>query len=1183
STAIADEGYEFVNWTSDETVVSEEASFVPSDVTESVTYIANFKKEEVVEQEFNQSTVRDGIEISLYAVKGVLPADAELRVEKVNATLEDNIKETLDDQTDENAEVKETMSYDIKIFSQTEKDKNPDSDGFVQPADGTVSVRFSQIEVSEITSEDETAEVEVYHIEENGNEVANVENMDAITSTDNSEASFDTEHFSIYTISVIVKHDKWRIWFGKEEDLLKYKFEIVDTNGESLKDSTGREIVVKDDGFTLNFSKTSDGEYQEQVISAYVPKIDGYAFKKAEYNNNTVTKIRVYIKYEWGKWWFLPYPKGYNALAKLVNDNDGVLDYDYNNSIKLIYEPTSKAVSYTVNYYKNGNIVDADSKTVNTTIKSNETNITVDSSVVSKEKYSGYSFKEVYVNKNKVEDIPATVNNGDVIDIYYIQNLNYSVNVYLESIADNGYKKSDTAVSESAYYGDEIKKSDIIDAVKDSIDKSKYELKAVKLVDGENEKAFDTETIKLEDNTEINVYYDLTFKESSTKCEAYLLLPEQIIGAKNINGILNSEYTLSAGYTGQGTSYYTPCVGTFVLSQNIIDFGGNNKHCSYTDLGSDDAPVENHLGTYTPNAYVSVINGKQVVTYTDKHGKIYQTLFDDIDWYVIKHQSNGWHVDGKADNWECVSKEVSYKVNYYMDGILKSSDTVKKQVLNSATTVSVDKDSINCTDKFAAAKFSEIKIADNNYEEINNIPSEVSFGTEINVYYLSKLSYKVKIHTQTSVISDTEYSDYGEVITVSDNVYYGDEVVTSTVSNIASVKAITDGLATRYDFSKITVGSVEATDFTVTDNNTVINIYYNLKTATITLDPNGGTVNGHGQSVNESDYYKDLGVKYKVNDNEVTLTYSLASNSFDITGATNGDKEFVGWKEYNAETGKLTGTYKKEFSYVPAESGLKDITYKATYRTDSTKARYFLLLPSQANSYASSIPGNEITSKDSLKSPSTSYFTSPYLGTSSISEYILENFRSYAEADQDGVQVEDELGEFTPNTDSNTIVKDGVVTYIANNRVYQTLLENIDWYVIKRESSDGWHVDGMSTKWVDVTPGVSLSAKGNEQNYDGNAHSIKVTADSDASLTYAVYNPETKTYDAEQNTNPSFTDVGTYTVRVTSVTTKEVNGKQCTYTQQAQADVIINPLNIKVQSISAEKTYDGTPLTRNDP
>lgn len=50
ATAVANEGYEFVNWTCDGEEVSTDATFVPSNIEESVEFVANFEEAEVEEE-----------------------------------------------------------------------------------------------------------------------------------------------------------------------------------------------------------------------------------------------------------------------------------------------------------------------------------------------------------------------------------------------------------------------------------------------------------------------------------------------------------------------------------------------------------------------------------------------------------------------------------------------------------------------------------------------------------------------------------------------------------------------------------------------------------------------------------------------------------------------------------------------------------------------------------------------------------------------------------------------------------------------------------------------------------------------------------------------------------------------------------------------------------------------------
>ena len=197
STAEADEGYRFVNWTWDEEVVSEKATFAPENeqLVDGAEFTANFAK--VEEKAFAAETVVDNIRLSLYANPGVLPEDAELRVEKVGSDMEEQIEEKIDEVTGEKVEVEKTYSFDINIYSESEGD-------FVRPVDGTVEVRFSQIE----EAKGDDTKLEVYHVEDDLSQVTKME-----AEAGETEVAFDAEHFSIYTVTIIGTSD---IIFEKE-------------------------------------------------------------------------------------------------------------------------------------------------------------------------------------------------------------------------------------------------------------------------------------------------------------------------------------------------------------------------------------------------------------------------------------------------------------------------------------------------------------------------------------------------------------------------------------------------------------------------------------------------------------------------------------------------------------------------------------------------------------------------------------------------------------------------------------------------------------------------------------------------------------------------------------------------------------------------------------------------------
>ncbi len=279
STAEADEGYEFVNWTYDEKVVSEKTEFIPKGdlLVDGAEFTANFA--EVEEKAFAAETVVDNIRITLYANPGVLPEDAELRVEKVSPALEAQIEEKIDEVTGEDVEVKKTISFDINIYS-------PSLGAFVQPEDGTVEVRFSQIEEAKGAE----TELSVYHVED---DLSNVTDMNAVTG--DTEAKIDAEHFSTYTLSLTIKAK------NKEDESLKVRVIAVNEKGENLfgtGNGNGKEFVV-------NLEKGKEvpvAEFEKTLgIRSEDSDFENYEFLKAYKNNSYQDKHEIVSFFVKGK------------------------------------------------------------------------------------------------------------------------------------------------------------------------------------------------------------------------------------------------------------------------------------------------------------------------------------------------------------------------------------------------------------------------------------------------------------------------------------------------------------------------------------------------------------------------------------------------------------------------------------------------------------------------------------------------------------------------------------------------------------------------------------------------------------------------------------------------------------------------------------------------------------------
>ena len=222
-----------------------------------------------------------------------------------------------------------------------------------------------------------------------------------------------------------------------------YKFEK--TNPETIPNSINDKGVIKvyyvfDENQTKELSYTveyyKNGKKVENDTQVEVVTVHVLEPNTLQVNQDKINTENKYVGY------------------KLEKTNPETIPSEINNGgiIKVYYildDGQTKTLTYTVNYYKDGNLVKEDTETIyetkqvlesdTLTVKSEEINI--------KDKYVGYKFV-----KTNPELIPEVIENKGVIDVYYEKDtFTYEVRYYFNRELDESLTEKSVAL-----YGDKI-------------------------------------------------------------------------------------------------------------------------------------------------------------------------------------------------------------------------------------------------------------------------------------------------------------------------------------------------------------------------------------------------------------------------------------------------------------------------------------------------------------------------------------------------------------------------------------------------------------------------------------------------------------------------------------------------------------------------------------------------------
>ena len=502
------------------------------------------------------------------------------------------------------------------------------------------------------------------------------------------------------------------------------------------------------------FDEEIDNSLTETITATYLDVIENYT-----------DKVKPGYKYE------------SDTAPITIGTGENVIRVYY-----VIDDSQTKELSYTVEYYKDGDKVDEEVEKTTVQLLAPDT-MPVDKTKINLvDKYVGYKLDAA------TETIPDTVTSGQIIKVYYIiddgntKDLKYTVEYY---------KDGEKQVGDTQEVGAtvQILKPDTLTVQKDKINTTdKYN--GYKFVGTEPNPIPDT----IENNGVIKVYYEKD--QFEYKVEYYY--DANIDNSKT--EIFEATYQdVISTYTDKVIDGYKldevvglPLTIDYVEENNVIKVYYEKDIFSYSieyyyNGEKDDVATEYYSATF----------GDEITEYTNKVKPGYKFSNTENNPMIITSNEtlNVMKVYYEID--DAQRKDISYKVEYYKDGTKADENTVTENVqLLAQEILTVKKDEINVTDKYDGYKFVGT--------EPEAIPDTVTNGDIIKVNYeKDTFGYTVEYYFE-GVRDDAK--------TESLNALFGEKITTYP-----------DKVEVGYKLDR-----VDGTPLTITSNptNNIIQVYY---------------------------------------------------------------------------------------------------------------------------------------------------------------------------------------------------------------------------------------------------------------------------------------------------------------------------------------------------------------------
>ena len=492
--------------------------------------------------------------------------------------------------------------------------------------------------------------------------------------------------------------------------------------------------------------------------------------------------------------------------------------------IKVYYvtdDEQTKNLNYKVEYYQEDEKVEEDTQIERKTVQVLEPDtLTVNKSKINiVDKYVGYELGHIELNGKVVSSLPNTVNNNDLIKIYYVidesqtKNISYTVEYYKE----NRKVEEDTQIVKKRV---QVLQPDILD-----VDKSKinivdkylgYRLDRIDPVEIpstiENGGVIKVYYMIDDENTK-NIKYTVEYYQNDVKVEEDTQVVRktvQILESDTLK-VNKSEVNIVDKYIGYKLDHMKQDNRTIavlpdsVQTETVIKIyyvtdESQTKNLSYTvEYYKNDVKVEEDTQTVRKTVQVleedTLVVDKAQINIVDKYlgYRLENLKKNNSDIVELPNVvTNGDIIKVYYEIDENQTKEISYTVEYYQNDIKVEEDiqVVKNtvQVLK-PDILKVDKSSINTVDKYIGYKLEKLKTNEN---IIDHLAEEVTNGDVIKVYYIidesqtKNLDYTVeyykegiKVEDDTQVITQTVQILQPDILTVdkssinTEDKYYG--------------------------------------------------------------------------------------------------------------------------------------------------------------------------------------------------------------------------------------------------------------------------------------------------------------------------------------------------------------------------------------------------------------------------